>query len=197
MDSIILIGPRASGKTSVGKILAARSGLPFLDADAVFSKLYGSISDYQKEHGWEKFRSRETAMLEQICASNLHSRIILAAGGGAVAHNNGLAYRERNVQVLRNFGYVFYLLPYKNLGMSAVILQDRVENDAASASQRPPLTDIADPYEAMLSILEPRDYLYRKAAHHVIYTARKTSEQVADDICAVIMRETTPKLVRL
>ncbi len=197
MDSIALVGPRGCGKTAVGKALAFRSGLKFVDADAVFSQHYGSISDFCSKYGWDEFRRLETLTLEMICRSNSSGRIILAAGGGAVAHNQGEQYRSRNAKLLRVFGSVIYLLPYENLGMSAVILQDRVERDASSASMRPALTDITDPYLEMLSQLQQRDGFYRNAAHHTIYTARKSPEKVADGICAIIRKETAPRPVEL
>ena len=192
-DSVVLVGPRACGKNLVGEILASRSGLPFVDADAVFSQLCNSsISNFRSKYGWTEFRRCETLTLENICSSYPGARIILAAGGGAVAHNDSELNRSRNVKLLREFGFLFYLLPYENLGMNAVILQYRVELNASSALQRPTLTDIKDRYLEMLAVLKQRNDFYLKAAHHVLYTGRKSPEQVADDICAIIRKETAP-----
>ena len=63
MELIILVGPRACGKTSVGKILAERSGLPFVEADNEFAKHYATISDYVSQNGWAEFRSAEAKTL--------------------------------------------------------------------------------------------------------------------------------------
>ena len=196
MHSVILAGPRGSVKTSVGLVLSANSGVPFVDGNAEFVKRYGTINDFVASNGWEKFRQLEAETLEQICETNSRSRIILAVGGGAVAHKQGEQYRQKNVELLRSNGNsVFYILPYENLGMSAVMLVNRIERDSSSASQRPALTGVSDPYLEMLSVLQQRDALYREAAHYVVYTTRKSPEQIARDICAIIRRETAPKLL--
>ncbi len=51
MDSLIFVGPRGSGKSEVGKTVACRAGLPFVDADTEFVSRYGGISGFVGRNG--------------------------------------------------------------------------------------------------------------------------------------------------
>ena len=192
MDSIIFVGPRGVGKSKAGETVAYRAGLPFVDADDVFVSRDGGISEFVRENGWPEFRRLEAQTLDEICAAHSASRIVLATGGGAVAHDQGDVYRQHNVDLLMAFGTVFYLLPYENLKMSARILVARIYGDASSASMRPALTAESDPLTEMLTQLTKRDELYRKAAHHVILTGDKSPKGIADLVSARIREESAP-----
>lgn len=197
-DSIVLVGPRGCGKTSVGQSLSRLSYWPFIDADAEFRRYYGEIDDFVTKQGWESFREAEVSLLERICNGNSDRRIILAVGGGAVTHNQGEVFRLRNVQLLKaNSHSIFYLLPYANLGISAVILANRVAQDNSSALQRPALTEISDPYIEMFSVLHQRDTLYRAVADYSLETRRKNPEQIAWAMAAKIRAETSPRPLAL
>ena len=115
MKSLVLIGPRGSGKTIVGKELAVSLDFPFIDADKEFIDRYGNIDNFVSRHNWKEFRRLETELINGICTRYQNSRIVFAPGGGAVAHDQGEEYRNRNVELLREFGLIFYLLPYPDL----------------------------------------------------------------------------------
>lgn len=97
MTSLVLVGPMGVGKTTIGKKLAKAMGLPFLDSDALFVELYGSIPEYFENHGEAKFRDLE----ESIIAECLSKHAVLATGGGAVLSS-------RTQQLLEN-AFVVYL----------------------------------------------------------------------------------------
>jgi len=67
MVSIVLIGPRGSGKTVVGKELSSILGYPFVDADTEFTQRHGTITDFVKKHNWEKFREAENRLIIDLC----------------------------------------------------------------------------------------------------------------------------------
>jgi shikimate kinase len=98
--NLFLIGPTGAGKTSIGRQLAARYGLPFLDLDQEIERQTGvpvsTIFDIEGEAG---FRQREQAMLLQCSA---HKGVLLASGAGAVLD-------PLNRQHLRERGYVVWL----------------------------------------------------------------------------------------
>jgi len=181
---IVLVGPRCSGKTTIGKRLASSLQCPFADADELFVEGYGAISEFVDKHGWEKFRRLETDLIVGVCAEYALKDIIFAPGGGAVAHNQGEDYRKRNVEVLRRFGHIFYLLPYQDLKRSAGILVARMKGDSGSSASRPSLTGDSDLEREMLVTLERRDPLYRAVAGYVIYTEESSQLEVADAILA-------------
>lgn len=78
---MVLVGPMGSGKSSVGRALAARLGLPFVDLDAELEGRIGTISAFFAERGEAAFREQETAALAAVLAG---PAVVLATGGGAV-----------------------------------------------------------------------------------------------------------------
>jgi len=182
MDSIILIGPRGSGKTSVGKeISLIMDDIKFIDADEEFIRLHGPIKDIVDKKGWPEFRRLESALLINICKNNEKYKIVLAVGGGAVAHNQGEEYRARNVTTLKEFGNIFYLLPYKDLNQSARMLTERINKDPFSKKGRPQLKDCKSPFEEMLLTLKERHPIYSdpNVRDWIIYTKNNTPYQIA------------------
>ncbi|MEM1102858.1 MAG: shikimate kinase [Pseudomonadota bacterium] len=79
--TIALIGLMGAGKTTVGRRLAARLGLPFFDADAEIETAAGmSVSDIFAERGESDFRRGERRVIERLLEGPTH---VLATGGGA------------------------------------------------------------------------------------------------------------------
>src|SRR5271169_2844127 len=80
--SIVLIGMMGVGKSSIGRRLAARLGVPFVDADTEIEKAAGmSIPDIFARHGEADFRSGEARVIARLLDSGPQ---VLASGGGAV-----------------------------------------------------------------------------------------------------------------
>jgi shikimate kinase len=80
--SVVLVGMPGSGKSSVGRRLAARLGLEFVDADAKIEEAAGgmSIADIFAIHGEPYFRTGEAKVIARILESG---PVVLATGGGA------------------------------------------------------------------------------------------------------------------
>ena len=79
---VVLVGPMGVGKTTVGKKLAKRLELPFVDTDAVITKNHGDISAIFADHGEPAFREIESDVL----VSFLNEPAVISTGGGAVLH---------------------------------------------------------------------------------------------------------------
>jgi shikimate kinase len=121
--NIFLIGPRACGKTTVGRALADRLGLEFVDTDHELVRSVGmEIADYVEEGGWEGFRDREAETLARVARESVK---VIGCGGGIVL-------RPENREVLAT-GIVFYL----KTGLE--VLAERLMRDPNEA-QRPSLT---------------------------------------------------------
>ena len=79
--TVVLVGLMGAGKTAIGKRLAARLGLPFVDADHAIEKAADcSVDEYFARYGEADFRRKERQVIARLLADPVH---ILATGGGA------------------------------------------------------------------------------------------------------------------
>lgn len=148
--NIYLIGPRASGKTSVGRLLAKKLARPFQDTDQLIVESIGmDISQYVESHGWDAFRDREAEVLADV--SN--------AGGLVVGCGGGIVLREKSRELLSD-GTVLYLK------VTPAELRKRLSLDPNQA-QRPSLTGKSIVDET-LEIVEQRQALYEQQAHIIL-----------------------------
>lgn len=96
--SIVLVGLMGAGKSAIGRRLAARLGLKFVDADAEIEKAAGcSIADIFEVHGEPAFREGERRVVARLLKEPPH---VLATGGGAFMDAETRArIRERGISV--------------------------------------------------------------------------------------------------
>lgn len=154
MSIVSLIGMPGSGKSTVGRLLARRLDLSFLDSDNVIEDEVGCpIREFFAREGEERFRDVEQRTLAALC---MRGPLVLATGGGSVL-------RSANRDALRNAGPVIYLHSPPNE------VYRRVRHDT-----RRPLLQVADPLARLHELYEERDPLYRATAHFVIETGRPT-----------------------
>ena len=100
MENVVLIGMPSSGKTTVGQLLAQRTGKMFMDTDAMVEQAVGmSIPAYFAARGESEFRERER---EAVAAAASVGGRVIATGGGAVL-------REENLRALRRSGRLIFL----------------------------------------------------------------------------------------
>ena len=99
MRHLFLYGPPGSGKSTIGRLLAARLGLPFTDLDAVIVETDGrSIPQiFAEEEGEPGFRAREKQALADMSARPRH---VVALGGGALLNPECRALAEASGEVL-------------------------------------------------------------------------------------------------
>jgi len=162
---VALVGYRGTGKSTVGRIVAARLGWPFADADREVEARAGRpIRAVFEADGEPAFRDLEAAALADLCTRR---PLVLATGGGAVI-------RAANRAALRAFGFVAWLR------VDPATLADRLRR---SPGDRPPLTaaGLLGEVEAVLAARVP---LYREAAHDVIETAGLGPGEVAAAVVA-------------
>lgn len=98
--NLVLVGMPGCGKTTVGKKISERTGLPFYDADDVFTEHFGTTpAEVICNKGEAEFRGMETQILAELTK---RSGCIIATGGGAVK-------REENRTLMKQNGYVAYI----------------------------------------------------------------------------------------
>jgi shikimate kinase len=149
---IALVGMPGGGKSTVGRHLARRIGLPFTDADAVIEARLGtSIRSFFELQGEDAFRDVEAQVVDEL---TLGPRAVIATGGGAVL-------REANRRMLRERSTVIYLRS------APEDLARRMRHD----TQRP-LLQVADPLAKLRDMYALRDPLYRETAHFIVDTGK-------------------------
>jgi shikimate kinase len=150
--SIIFVGLPGSGKSTIGRQLGRRLGLPFVDSDHVIEQRLGcSIREFFNREGEERFRDIEEGILDDL---TLRHKGVLSTGGGSVL-------RDINRERLKERGRVVYLRS------SPEEVYRRVRHDVNR-----PLLQVSDPVQRLRSLYEIRDPLYRETAHYVIDTGR-------------------------
>ena len=148
--SIILLGYRGSGKTTIGRRLADRLWQKFVDTDDLVAAAAGmSIKDIFEIRGEDHFRDLETQALRKALA--LEDQVI-ALGGGAIK-------REENRQLITASSHKRIYLRCE-----PEVLYDRIHNDPATAATRPALSPAGGNLEEIMSILAERHPLYKAVA---------------------------------
>jgi shikimate kinase len=164
--SLTLIGYRATGKTTVARLLARRLGWDWIDADVEIERRSGkSIASIFSEDGEPAFREIEVAVTADLCQ---RPRLVLAAGGGA-------PMRAENRRAMRRGGAVVWLKALPET------IHRRMSGDATTAGRRPDLTDQGGLAE-IVELLARREPIYQEAADFAVDTEGKTPDQIADEI---------------
>lgn len=81
--SIIVIGMRAAGKSTLSKWMAEFMNFKLIDLDTVFEERYGDIRPFIKAHGWAKFRENEAALMKEYF-TKCSNGYVISTGGGIV-----------------------------------------------------------------------------------------------------------------
>lgn len=171
MKSIILIGYMGAGKSTIGKALAQKRQIPFLDTDIWIEERQGKkIAEIFADEGEEYFRKLETNMLKEL-KEKVQTHVI-ATGGG-------LPIQAENQILLKEIGVVFYLEVKKE----TILI--RLNGDKS----RPLLLgeEKEQKIERMLKIRHP---IYQQFADFCISTDEKNVESVVEEIEKILENHT-------
>jgi shikimate kinase len=142
--SVVLVGMMGVGKSSIGRRLGARMGVPFVDADAEIEKAAGmSIADIFDRHGEVYFRSGEARVIARLLDGGPQ---VLATGGGAVMNaDTRTAIKAKGVSI--------WLSAELDLLMRRI---NKRKNDR-------PMLLTADPAATLRQLLAEREPVYAQA----------------------------------
>ena len=162
-----LIGYRATGKTTVGQLLASRLGFEFVDTDAEVVKRAGhSIADIFAKQGEPAFRDLESQVVD---AMTQRRSIVLSLGGGAVLRSDN---RQR---IMSRCDPVVWLTA------SPQTIAKRISADEATSAQRPNLTSKGG-LEEVREVLGSRIPLYESCATMTLDSETISPEELAAEI---------------
>jgi shikimate kinase len=164
--NLVLIGYRCTGKTTIGRLLAARLGWPLVDTDTLIQERAGkSIQAIVAAGGWPEFRRLEKETIADVAARD---RQVISAGGGAVLDGD-------NVGALRAGGRIVLL------SAPAETIWQRMKADPKTLAERPDLTDAGGLAEVRRLLVERRPK-YEAARDLEIRTDRTPPGEVADRV---------------
>ena len=175
--TVVLVGMMGAGKTSIGRRLAARLGVPFIDADAEIEEAAGSsIADIFERHGEEAFRDGERRVISRLLDGPVH---VMATGGGAFLDD------KTHDLIMSNAISVWLRASLETLTM-------RLEK---SRTPRPLLEKEGDLRATLARLIDERHPVYKKA-HIVVETGDGPHEPVVDavyDALQIFLDEKEPK----
>lgn len=160
---IACVGLPGSGKSTVGRQLARRLSLPFIDSDQMLEQRIGcSIREFFEREGEVAFRDLEQLTMEELTLQP--QACVISTGGGAVLRPaNRLHLHERTRVVY--------------LHSAADEVFRRLRHD-----RNRPLLQVADPLAKLHDLYQVRDPLYRETAHLVIETGRPSVSTLVNQI---------------
>lgn len=165
MNNIILCGFMGCGKTTVGKQLAKKTGMKFIDMDEYIEEKAGmTVKEIFAEQGEQGFRDMEHDACTELARE---SNRIIAAGGGTLTF-------QRNVEVLRQTGTIVLIDADFNH------LYQRLKHDTAR-----PLLQCENRGEKIKAMLRERMPLYKKAARVTVngnFSAGKVAREIIAEV---------------
>ena len=171
--TIVLIGLRGSGKTTIGRCLADKLWQKFVDLDEhIIQRAGQSIREIFESHGEEHFRDLETKALAEVLAN--HADQVIALGGGA-------PLRPENRQLITTSGAkVFYLR------CQPAELNRRIQADPQTQANRPHLTPYAGGVKEIEHLLVVREPIYRNCMTAELDVTNLTPDEAAVYIVRMI-----------
>src|SRR6202034_2737158 len=165
--SIVLVGMIGAGKSSIGRRLASRLNIPFVDADTEIERAAGmSISDIFARHGEPDFRSGEARVIARLLESGPQ---VLATGGGAVMNPDTRALiKARGVSIWLSADFEVWM------------------RRISKRKNERPLLQTADPAATLRRLLAERDPIYAQADITVLSREVAHDAVVADILTALV-----------
>ncbi len=172
-DNVYLVGPMGSGKTTLGRRIAERFGLEFVDCDQEIEQRTGASVDLIFEiEGEAGFRKRESDMLRQLSE---RTGLLIATGGGVVLDHE-------NRRLMEKTGLVIYL----RTPVSQQLL--RLARDKSR-----PLLQRSDRETFLEQLAAQRNPLYREVADAVFESKHSDIRRVTDELASLVKQHWHPE----
>jgi len=165
--TVVLVGMMGSGKSAIGRALAARLAVPLLDSDAEIEvAANATIAEIFERDGEPFFRDREAEVIARLLSG---PACVLSTGGGAfLAERNRDAIAQKGISVW--------------LKADIDLLWDRVRHKDSR-----PLLRTADPYQTLTDLCHLREPFYAKATLGVTTKAGYSIDQTTDLVIETLL----------
>jgi len=166
-SNVYLVGLMGSGKTSIGKILAKRMGMNFMDLDdEIIKDQQCSISEIFDRFGEEKFRHLEN---KKLLSTLEIDNCVISTGGGIIMDQD-------NIKIMVENGSIIHL----DIDLETQLL--RIKNK----KNRPLLRDKDDERKILVKMRKERDHIYKKIAIASVNTSNKKRNDIVSEVVNII-----------
>ncbi len=167
MKNIVLIGFMGTGKSTVGRRLALRLGLEFIDTDEEIERITGkTIQEIFARNGLIRFRSEESLVVRKL---SVQGGKVIATGGGAVLDPKNVACLKKNGVLIR-------------LTASPEVIVHRV----GKKRNRPLLNRGEDLGETVEKLMQEREEIYSQAADFTVDTGALSKDDTVERIVSFL-----------
>ncbi|MGO1397535.1 MAG: shikimate kinase [Brevibacterium yomogidense] len=166
---IVLIGPPAAGKSTIGRLLGARLGLPLYDTDAQIVAAHGAIPEIFAARGEPRFREIEREVVRRTLRRLLGEPAVVSLGGGAILNSGTRAQ-----------------LRHPALKVIGIEIDDETAALRLGGSSRPLLAGDEDPVARWRAIVDERRSLYDEIATAQVAASHGPPSTVVNRIVDVL-----------
>lgn len=166
---IVLVGPPAAGKSTIGRLLADRLGLPLTDTDALIVAEHGPISEIFAQRGEARFREIERAAVRRCLRRLLDRPGVVSLGGGSVLNSGTRAQ-----------------LRHPAIKVVSIEIDEPTAAERLHTSHRPLLAGDTDPVAAWSALMEERRPLYENVATVTVTAGSDPPSTVVNRIVDVL-----------
>jgi shikimate kinase len=186
---ILIMGPKHSGKTSVGVVLAKLLGAEFIDLDELVEQQTGKSPRSLYREGPDVFRRAETQALASLlprtspgAAGPVQAQVQSRSVDRVVATGGGLVDNAGALELLRTPGFSGKAAALVCLEVPADTAWERIRGAAEATGEWPAFLDTENPRETNRALHERRGAAYREIASLTVNGEGKTAEDIGREI---------------
>jgi shikimate kinase len=187
-DIITLVGPRATGKSTIGKEIEKITGYKYIDFDKLMNdefKSEGGLFAYAQKNGWDVYLKKVHIYLKKLLKNLKGQKIILDLGGGVISSQFSIS--EKNAYLVKRHTKIILLLPDeeddKNISILINRELERTKKGFWMGWKEKKISErvIKDYFQGILN--------FRKHAHHEFYSKEQSPKKVANIIIKFLKKE--------